>query len=160
MATKEWIPCAACFPLPHPFCILSHLKPKLYNPKIPLLLLAFTSTPSSLYFPQPLPVPEKSYEYSAGAAGACDISGSGGDRPWLACGPTSGLDDAGWGSAVRQLTWWDCGSCWECGGVRIFATALKEYGRIDWNCINISKDFASVQDMSILSVLNIGVFIQ
>lgn len=40
--------------------------------------------------------------------------------------PTSGPNDAGSGSAVRQATGWDCGNGRECGGVRIFATALKK----------------------------------
>ena len=87
--------------------------------------------PSSSSYPQPLPVPETNDAYSARAAGTRDISGGGGDRPWLGCGPTSGPNDAGWGSAVRQAMGWDCGNYWECGGVRIFATALKEYGRIN-----------------------------
>lgn len=131
---------------------LIRLPPKLYNPQS----LSSTLTPSSFSYPQPLPVPEKNDAYSSGAAGACDISGGGGDRPSLACRPTSGPNDAGWGSAVRQATGWNCGNCWACGGVRILATALKGYGRINWNYINISKDFTSVQDTSILSVLNIG----
>lgn len=57
----------------------------------------------------------------AGAAGARDISGGGGGGGGQALvgllRPTSGPNDAGSGSAVRQATGWDCGNCRECGGV-------------------------------------------
>lgn len=53
---------------------------------------------------------------------------------------------------MRQATGWDCGNCRECGGVRIFATALKKKSsRINRkrSYSNISKDFTPVQDSSI-----------
>lgn len=96
------------------------------------------------------------HKRSTGVAGAHDIRGGGEDMAWLACRPTSGPNDAGWGSAVRQAMGWDCGNYWASSGVWIFATASKEYGRINLNYVNISKDYASVQDISILSMLNIG----
>lgn len=71
---------------------MTHLSStKAQQPSVPLLLSDSTLIPSSLSYPQPLAAPEKNNAYSAaGAAGARDISGGGGDRPWLACGPTSG----------------------------------------------------------------------
>lgn len=136
MATKEWMSCATCLPLPHPFyspryphlspqSLLRYIPPlprmthlsstKALQPSVPLLSSTSTLIPYSLSYPRPLLMLEKNDPYSAGAAGARDISGGGGDRPWLACRPTSGPNDAGWGSAVRQATGWDCGNCWECG---------------------------------------------
>lgn len=84
------------------------------------------------------------------------VLSGGGDRPWLACRPTAGPNDAGWGSAVRQATGWDCGNYWESGGVLISATALREHAGINWNYISISKELSSVQNTSILNMLNIG----
>lgn len=90
---------------------MTHSSPtKALQPSVALLPSVSTLIPSSLSCLQPLPVPAANDACSAEAAGAHDISGDGGDRPWLSCGPTSGLNDAGWGSAVRQAAGWDCGN--------------------------------------------------
>lgn len=79
MAAKEWIPCATCLPLPHPFhslrysclpppppqSLLSYIPPlhdsfvfhrssTTLSPSAPLLL-----SPPLVSYPQPLPVPER-----------------------------------------------------------------------------------------------------
>lgn len=152
----KWMFCATCLPLHHAHLSQIFLS---FTPVSPLLdsfifypSSALTSSPQS--YPQCLTEPEENDAYSGEAAGARDISGDGGDRPWLASKPTSGPDDADWGSVVRQATGWNRGNYWERGGLW---TASKEYGRISRNNSNttFSKDFTSVQDTSILSLLNI-----
>lgn len=136
-------------------CVTHSSSTEALQPSVPLPLLITSSlTPSPLSYPQTLSWPEKSYGFSARAVGAHDFRGGGGDRPWLACRPTPGPNDAGWGSAVRQATGWDCGNdcVWWC------VDLCHSFERISQNRLkpkHFPKHFTSAHGVCSLRMLKI-----
>lgn len=140
------LPSSAVFLL----CVTHSSSTKVPQHSVPLLPSALI--PVSFSYPQSVPVPETN-DAQRWSCWCLVVVGTG--PGWLADLQQAQMTQAGvqrWG---RQQGW-DCGNYWGSGGVLISATALREHAGINWNYISISKELSSVQNMSILNMLNIG----